>query len=108
MRLYEFIENDAQLVGLIKPILLRAKAEGVTSVSTQQLINDIGDKTINSELLVRTLNNNRNLFKNIVSTANVDEILLQTDSSPSMTSKYDRDVARMKNTAVQQAKAGLE
>lgn len=108
MRLYEFIESSDQLIGLIKPILLRAKAEGVTAVSTAQLLNDIQDDSVTPELLVSTLNKHRQALKNVVSTANIDEILLQTGASPSMTSKYDQDVAKMKNTAVQQAKAGLE
>ena len=108
MRLYEFVTSNEQLIGLIKPILLRAKAEGVKTISTQQLLNDINDKSITSDILVNVLQKHRDTLKNIVSTATIDEISLQTDASPSMTSKYDQDVAKMKNTAVQQAKANLQ
>lgn len=108
MRLFEFIESSDQLIGLIKPILLRAKAEGVTSVSTSQLLNDIQDDSVTIELLVNTLNRHRQSLKNIVSTATIDSIELQTDSGPAMTSKYDQDVAKMKKIAVDQAKASLK
>lgn len=43
MRLFEFVDSDAELLGLIKPILLRAKAEGATDIPMAQLLNDLDD-----------------------------------------------------------------
>lgn len=103
MRLYEFIDSDEQLLSIIKPILLRAKAEGVTSVSLRQLSNDIEDDSVTPELLVSILNKHRNKLKDIISSANYDEIVLNNGHIKTMTTKYDQDVKKMKNTAIKQA-----
>ena len=108
MRLYEFIESDAQVISILKPILLRAKAEGADKISTQQLANDIGDDVVTPEVLVSILNKHRSVFKNIIASASIDEILLNNGEPGAMSSKQDQAVAKMKNTAVQQAKADLE
>ena len=109
MRLYEFIENDAQVISILTPILLRAKAEGVASLSTTQLANDINDDAVTPEVLVGLLNKHRSVFKNIIASASIDEILLSnSDAARAMTSKQYRDVAAMKKTAVNQAMAGLK
>ena len=63
MRLYEFVESDAQVIGILKPILLRAKAEGANSISTRQLSNDINDDAVTPEVLVSILNKHRSVLK---------------------------------------------
>jgi hypothetical protein len=103
MRLYEFVDSDEQVLSIIKPLLLRAKAEGADSVSTNQLINDINDSSITPELLVNILNKHRNDLKNIITTATYDQISLNNDQVKSMTSKFDKDVNKMKSTALKQA-----
>ena len=109
MRLYEFIESDAQVISILKPILLRAKADGVASISTTQLANDINDDAVTPEVLVGLLNKHRSVFKNIIASASIDEILMSdSDSARAMTSKQDQAVSRMKKTAVNQAMAGLK
>jgi hypothetical protein len=103
MRLYEFVDSDEQVLGIIKPLLLRAKAEGANSISTNQLINDINDSSITPELLVNILNKHRKDLNNIITTATYDEIVLNNNEIKSMTSKYDKDVNKMKSTALKQA-----
>jgi hypothetical protein len=107
MRLYEFVESDAQVIGIIKPILLRAKAEGANSISTRQLSNDINDDAVTSDVLVNILNKHRSVFKNIISSVSIDEIILNADGSKER-SDYDKKVASLKKTAVKQAMDELE
>jgi hypothetical protein len=103
MRLYEFVDSDEQVLGIIKPLLLRAKAEGATSIPTNQLINDINDSSVSPELLVNILNKHRLDLKDIITTATYDEIILNNNELKSMTSDYDKDVNKMKSTALKQA-----
>lgn len=103
MRLYEFVDSDEQVMGIIKPLLLRAKAEGATSIPINQLINDINDSSMTPELLVNILNKHRKDLSNIITTATYDEIVLNNNEVKSMTSDYDKDVNKMKNTALKQA-----
>ena len=103
MRLYEFVDSDEQVLGIVRPLLLRAKAEGANAISTNQLLNDINDSSINSELLVNILNKHRKDLKDIITTATYDEIILNNNEIKSMTSNYDKDVNKMKSTALKQA-----
>jgi hypothetical protein len=103
MRLYEFVDSDEQVLGIIKPLLLRAKAEGATSIPVNQLINDINDSSISPELLVNILNKHRKDLSNIITTATYDEIVLNNNEIKSMTNKFDKDVNKMKSTALKQA-----
>ena len=103
MRLYEFVDSDEQVLGIIKPLLLRAKAEGASSIPTKQLLNDINDSSVTPELLVNILNKHRKDLNNIITTATYDEIVLNNNEIKSMTSKFDKDVNKMKSTALKQA-----
>ncbi len=103
MRLYEFVDSDEQVLGIIKPLLLRAKAEGAESISTNQLINDLNDSSVTPELLVNILNKHRKDLKDIITTATYDEIVLNNNQIRSMTNKFDKDVNKMKSTALKQA-----
>jgi hypothetical protein len=91
-------------LGLIKPILLRAKAEGATEISMAQLLNDMDSAdNISAEMMIDILNRHRQDLKNIVSTANIDSIVLNKGSAKTMTSKFDQQSNKMKNTALKQA-----
>jgi len=104
MRLFELVDSDQQLLGLVKPILLRAKAEGADSISMSQLLNDMdSEDNITAEKMVDVFNRHRNSLKNIVTTATVDSIVLNKGPAKTMTSKYDQDIKKMKSTALQQA-----
>ena len=103
MRLYEFVDSDEQILGIIKPLLLRAKAEGANAISTNQLLNDINDSSVTPELLVNILNKHRKDLRDIITTATYDEIVLNNNELKSMTSNYDKDVNKMKSTALKQA-----
>ena len=109
MRLFEFVDSDAELLGLIKPILLRAKAEGALEIPMHQLLNDLDSKDeITAELMIDILRRHRKDLKNIITTATVDNIVLSTGPVKSMTSQQDIDVNKMKNTALQQAMDNLK
>ena len=103
MRLYEFVDSDEQVLGIIKPLLLRAKAEGAESIPTNQLINDVNDSSVTPELLVNILNKHRKDLQDIITTATYDEIVLNNNQTKSMTNKFDKDVNKMKSTALKQA-----
>lgn len=103
MRLYEFVDSDDQVLGIIKPLLLRAKAEGADSIPTKQLLNDIQDSSVTPELLVNILNKHRKDLRDIITTATYDEIVLNNNEIKSMTNKFDKDVNKMKSTALKQA-----
>jgi hypothetical protein len=103
MRLYEFVDSDEQVLGIIRPLLLRAKAEGAESISTNQLINDVNDSSVTPELLVNILNKHRKDLRDIITTATYDEIVLNNNQIKSMTNKFDKDVNKMKSTALKQA-----
>lgn len=108
MRLYEFVDSDQQLMDIIKPILIRAKAEGATEVDVNQLLNDINDSSVSPELLVNILNKKRDSLKNIITRSTLDTISLNAGPSGSMTTKYDQEVAKMKTVAVNKAKDDLK
>lgn len=109
MRLFEFIDSDAELLGLIKPILLRAKAEGATEIPMNQLLNDLDKKDeISPELMIDILRRHRKDLKNIITTATLDNVVLSSGPVKAMTSKQDQDVNKMKNTALQQALDNLK
>ena len=109
MRLFEFVDSDAELLGLIKPILLRAKAEGAMEIPMDQLLNDLDDRDeITPELMIDVLRRHRKDLKNIVTTANIDSIILTSGPIKAMTSKQDQSVNKMKNTALQQAMDNLK
>lgn len=109
MRLFEFVDSDAELLGLIKPILLRAKAEGATDIPMTQLLNDLDNRDeITPELMIDILRRHRKDLKNIITTATVDGIILNTGPAKIMTSKQDQDINKMKNTALQQAMDNLK
>jgi len=103
MRLYEFVDSDEQVLGIVKPLLLRAKAEGANSIPTNQLINDINDSSVTPELLVNILNKHRKDLGDIITTATYDQIVLNKNELKSMTNKFDKDVTKMKSTALKQA-----
>ena len=103
MRLYEFVDSDEQVLGIVKPLLLRAKAEGAKSIPTHQLINDVSDSSVSPELLVNILNKHRKDLRDIITTATYDEIVLNNNELKSMTNKFDKDVNKMKSTALKQA-----
>lgn len=104
MRLYELVDSDQQVLGLIKPILIRAKAEGAETVSMQQLLNDMDrEDNITPELMVDLLNRHRKEMKDIIVSADLDNIQLNKGPATTMTTKIDKDTAKMKATAIHQA-----
>jgi hypothetical protein len=58
---------------------------------------------VSPELLVNILNKHRQDLKDIITTATYDEIILNNNELRSMTSDYDKDVNKMKSTALKQA-----
>lgn len=108
MRLYEFVDSNEQVLGIVKSILLRAKAEGAKAVDTAQLANDIGDESITPELLVDILSRNSGKLRDIISLANIDSIQLATGEKKAMTSQADQDINKMKATAIKQATGSLK
>jgi hypothetical protein len=108
MRLFELIDSNHELLDIIKPILLRAKAEGADSIDMHQLLNDLDSRdNITPQIMIDVLNKNREQLKNIVNNATIDTISLNTGPESSMTTKHDNDAEKIKNTAVKQAVAGL-
>ena len=104
MRLFELVGSDVEVMGVLKPILLRAKAEGANEISMHQLLNDMdSDDNISAEMMIDILNRHRQELKDIVSTATLDSIILNKGPAKTMTSKFDQDTAKMKNTALKQA-----
>lgn len=104
MRLFELVDSDQQLLGLIKPILLRAKAEGADTVSMSQLLNDMdSEDSVTAEKLINVLHKHRNSLKNIVTSATVDGIVLNKGPAKSMTSDFDKQTKKMQSTALKQA-----
>lgn len=104
MRLYELLDSDVEVLGLIKPILLRAKAEGANEISMSQLLNDMdSEDNISGEMMIDILNRHRRDLKDIISSATLDSIVLNKGPAKTMTSKFDQDTNKLKNTALQQA-----
>jgi hypothetical protein len=110
MRLFELVDSDQELLELIKPILIRAKAEGAKSIDMQQLINDMGkDNNISPEFMVDILNRHREQLKNLITKADVDNVIVNNgQQTKSMTTKHDQDAKKMKDTALKQALGGLK
>lgn len=104
MRIFELIDSDQQLLGLIKPILLRAKAEGADTISMVQLLNDMdSEDNITPESMLNVLHKHRHSLKNIISNATVDSIVLNKGNTKSMTSKFDKETQKIQTTALKQA-----
>lgn len=104
MLIRELLDSDVEVLGLIKPILLRAKAEGADEISMAQLLNDLDNEdNISGEMMIDILNRHRRDLKDIVSNATLDTIVLNKGPAKTMTSKFDQDTNKIKNTALQQA-----
>lgn len=104
MRLFEIVDSDQQLLDLIKPILLRAKAEGADAINVQQLINDIGTgASVSPELLVDVINRHRQSLKNIIATANLDVISLDKGAAKTVSTQADKQANKFNDVAVKQA-----
>lgn len=104
MLIKELLDSDVEVLGLIKPILLRAKAEGATEIAMAQLLNDMdSEDNINAEMMIDILNRHRKDLKDIISTATTDSIILNKGPAKTMTSKFDQQTNKIKNTALQQA-----
>lgn len=104
MRLFELVDSDRQLLDLIKPILLRAKAEGAKEISVQQLLNDLDpEDNVKAPLLIDILSRHRNELKDIILSANLDSIALNLGAKSSMMTKADQQAGKMKSTAIKQA-----
>lgn len=109
MRLFELVDSDQQLLSLIKPILIRARTEGAETVDMQQLINDLdSEDSITPELMVDVLNRHRKDMDDIVVSATRDSIQLNKGPATTMTSKVDKDIKKIKTTAVKQAMGQLK
>lgn len=108
MRLYEFVDSDEQLLGIIKPILLRAKAEGASEINIRQLANDIEDSSVTPDLLVNVLNKHRNKLTDIISKVSLDSVIINHGQQDKMKTSADKDQTKMKNTAVKQALDNLK
>jgi hypothetical protein len=104
MRLYELVDSDQQVLSLIKPILLRAKAEGADSINMDQLLNDLdSEDNITAELMIDLLNRHRNDLKDIVLSATLDSIAINKNEPKLMTTKLDKNNEKMKKVATKQA-----
>jgi hypothetical protein len=69
-----------------------------------QLLNDMdSEDNITADVMVDILNRHRQDLKNIVVSATLDSIALNKGPAKTMTSKFDQQTAKMKNTALQQA-----
>jgi hypothetical protein len=110
MRLFELVDSDQGLLELLKPILIRAKAEGATSIDMQQLINDMGeDNNISPEFMIDILNRHREQLKNLIVKADVDSVVINNgQKTKSMTTKRDQSDKKIKDTALRQALDGLK
>lgn len=104
MLIRELVDSDVQLLGIIKPILLRAKAEGADSVDMDQLINDMDkEDNVTPEVMVDVLNRHRKDLEDIVVGATLDSIALNKGVPKTMTSKFDQQTNKLKTTALKQA-----
>jgi hypothetical protein len=104
MRLFELVDSDQQLLDLVKPILIRAKAEGADSVDMQQLVNDIGANTgVSPSALVDVINRHRQSLKNIITSANLDVISLDKGPANTTSTKADQQANKFNDLAVKKA-----
>lgn len=109
MRLFEFTDSDEEILGIIKPIILRAKAEGAQEISMSQLLNDLDSRDeITPELMVDILRRHRTQMKNIVAQATTDSISLNTGTVKAMNTAQNKTDDKVKNTALQQALDNLK
>ena len=109
MRLFEFTDSDEEILGIIKPIILRAKAEGAQEISMSQLLNDLDSRDeITPELMVDILRRHRTQMKNIVAQATTASISLNTGPANSMNTAQNKTDDKVKNTALQQALDNLK
>lgn len=104
MRLFELVDSDQQVLDLVKPILIRAKAEGADSINMDQLLNDMDtEDNITAPMMVDILNRHRQSLKNIITAANLDAIQLSHGPSKTMSTKADQQAKKFKNVAAKQA-----
>jgi hypothetical protein len=104
MRLYELVDSDQQVLALIRPILLRAKAEGAETIDMNQLINDMdSEDAITPDVIVDLFHRHRKDLENIVSSSTLDQIQLAKDTPKTMISKFDQEQNKIKSTAIKQA-----
>lgn len=108
MLINEIVDSDRQILDIVTSILLRAKAEGATTVDMQQLINDIGDESLTPQMMVDILSRHTGELKEIVASATLDQIQLNMGVKKNMKTKADTDTNKMKNTALQQALKSLK
>jgi hypothetical protein len=108
MRLFEFVDSDSQLLDTLTSILVRAKAEGVEQIAVRQIINDLGDNTLTPELLVSIINGHTGQLKDLVASATLDQIAINTGVTKAVQQQTDRDTNRMKATAAKQALDNLD
>lgn len=104
MRLYELVDSDQQVLAMIRPILLRAKAEGAETIDMNQLINDMdSEDAITPEVIVDLFHRHRKDLENIISSSTLDQIQLASDAPKTMTTKFDQEQNKIKSTAIKQA-----
>lgn len=109
MLINELVDSETELLDTVISILLRAKAEGAKTVNMQQLINDLDDDNITPELMVDILNRHTGKLKNIIAGSTVDAIDLDiVGNKKQMTTGAEKDTARFKKTATQQALDNLK
>ena len=108
MRLFEFVDSDSQLLDTLTSIVVRAKAEGVEQIAMQQLINDLGDRTLTPELLVSIINGHTGQLKDLIASATLDQIVINTGVTKAVQQQTDRDTNRMRATAAKQALDNLD
>jgi len=109
MLINELVDSESELLDTVISILLRAKAEGAKAVNMQQLINDLDDPSITPEFMVDLLSRNTGKLKNIIAGSDVDNVDLDTIAKTQrMTTKSEKDSAKMKQTAVSQALDSLK
>lgn len=108
MRLYELVDSDQQVLGIVKPILLRARAEGADTVSMSQLLNDMDvEDNITPELMVDLFHRHRKDLEDVIVSSTLDSIQLNKGLPKTMTTKVDKEKEKIKTTAVQQARDQL-
>lgn len=104
MRLYELVDSDQQVLAMIRPILLRAKAQGAETIDMNQLINDMDSKdAVTPEVIVDLFHRHRKDLENIIRSSTLDQIQLANDAPKTMTTKFDQEQNKIKSTAIKQA-----
>lgn len=109
MRLFELVDSDQQLLAVLKPILIRARSEGADTVDMQQIINDLdSEDAITPEVMVDLLSRHRRDLEDIVVSSTRDSIQLNKGETKAMKSQGDRDLEKIRSTAVKQARDQLK